>query len=139
MGQRHRQLDSLLVAGGQLLDQIVAPIRKSNPLSPLVGPEIGRGPIQACQATDVGNVFVHLHTWVQAALLGHVAHMTAITVGHGVAVPGDRSGIHRHQPHDPAHRGGLARAVWTQKPHQLAARYHQVNASQRNNVAEPLV
>ena len=75
--QRRRQLHPLLVAERQLLDPVAAPLGDAEALDPVGRGPGGGGRVQAVQPGEVGDLLVHPHLRVEAALLRHVADPAA--------------------------------------------------------------
>ena len=119
--QRGGQLDALLVAQRQALHLVAAALLQAQALGPLARGRLGSGGGQTVETGQVDELLGHLHSGVEAALLGHIADTAADGGVHGGSLPGHGAGVSVEHPHDDAHRGGLARSVRTDEANNLTA------------------
>jgi hypothetical protein len=136
MHQGCRQLHPLLVAVRQGLHLAGGAVGHVQALQPLLGGGGGAARVHSVQPAKVLELFRYEHVWVQAALLWHVAEAAALGDSDRHAVPPHRSGVEVGEAEDCPHRGGLAGAVRTEEPYDLARGDREAQVVESGHCAE---
>ena len=135
--QGPRDQQPLGLPAGQVGGHRLAPVREAEYLEQLLGPALGLAQAQAEEPATELQVLGHGQLHVERVVLGHHADP---------ALHADRVGDHVHARHpcltarrqdqrgEHADGGGLARAVRSQQPEELAGADGQVDAAHRGHV-----
>ena len=134
--ERRGQLHALLVAERERLDTIVRALGHAEHLDRLLGPTPRVGLGDPVQPRQVDELIEDPHLRIEAALLGHVAEATAYPSVDGLAAPAHRTGVGREHAEGDAHRGGLARPVRPDEPHDAPLGHGERDVVERDEVAE---
>ncbi len=139
VGEGDDELDSLLVAVGELLEAGCGAVGESEAVEPVIGGLSGLGGGATVEAGEVDDLFSDAHAGVEAALFGHVAEATASGVGDGLVAPADVAGIEVDEAEDATHGGGLAGAVGPEEAEHAAWLRAEAAALEGDNIAEAFV
>jgi len=139
VNQCRRKLDTLLISVRQGLDRVHSPISQSKSVKPIVGGVESLVLIHPVQTTEIGELVVGFHLWVEATLLGHIAKSQPVVWPYGLPVPTDGAGVESDEPEDSSHRRRLAGAVGSEESEHSSPGNIEPATIERNNVAEGLV
>ena len=135
--ERRAELHALLVAERQRLDAIAGTVGDPEPLEPARGGLGRRGPRQPVQRGEVGELVVHAHLRVEAALLRHVAEAGARLEIDGLPAPADLAAVGLEHPEDDPHRRGLAGPVRPHEAEELSGLDAEGQVVEGDDVAVP--
>lgn len=122
------ELHLLLHPLGELLYAAVPPVGNFQAVEPLTK-SLGSGIlVEPLEAGKVDGLFAYTHLLVESTLLGQVADLHHIGIGHRVTVEKERAAIGSDDVVDDADEGGLACPIGTEETEHTTPTHMQTHA-----------
>ena len=132
------ELDALLITVTEPLQLLVCTTTQPESLKPAMGRCRSCRPCHAVKATEIQELLMNLHPWVEASFLGHISDPAASLGADRGTPPQHLSMVGFKEAEDDAHGGRLARAVAPDNAEYLAGLNIKVQAVEYDPLAEPL-
>ena len=132
------KLHLLLHTLGELFDTAVPPVGNLQTVEPLAQTLLGSGFVESFEACQIDGLLAHTHFLVESSLLGQVAYLHHVGVGHGMSVEEERAAIRTDDMVDDADEGGLACPIGTEEAKHTASTHMEAHAVEGSVGAERL-